>query len=392
MVRRRLVAESWARAEAVSLAPDRVEVVTAIGSRELAELQRTHPLAGALPVIRSLLLEEAEDDTGLVVTVADAAGRLLWVDGDPRTRRLAEALRVVPGADWAESRVGTNAPGTALALDRTMQVAGEEHFALQVQRLSCSAVPIHDLGTGEVIGALDISGGAAAVGPRSLPLLAATVAAAERELLLQRLLRAAERPAEPVADLPPRLDALGRDRAELHAGGRVVPLSLRHAELLTLLSWHRGGLTAERLAELVHGRRDATATIRPEMTRLRRLLEASAPSLVPLTRPYRLPAPLELDARRLISLLDRGAHRAALEAYRGELLPSSVAPGIEEIRAEVDGHLRESLLETASPDLLLAYAARVAPGDPAPLLTALQILPARSPRRAGIVARLRALA
>jgi hypothetical protein len=101
--------------------------------------------------------------------------------------------------------------------------------------------------------------------------------------------------------------------------------------------------------------------------------------------------PVDLDVRQLLAMLDRGAHRAALQAYRGDVLPSSVAPGIEAIRAEVDGRLREALLESASPDLLLAYAERVAPGDPEPLTTALQLLPARSPKRAGIVARLDAL-
>ena len=190
----------------------------------------------------------------------------------------------------------------------------------------------------------------------------------------------------------PRLAVLGRDQAALTVAGRTIALSVRHAELLTLLAWHRGGLSAERLAELVHGRADATATVRPEMVRLRHVLEGIAPNLVPLARPYRLPVPLDLDARQLVALLDRGAHRAALDAYRGEVLPASVAPGVEQIRQEVEARLREALLESASPDLLLSFAERVAPTDPEPLVTALHLLPPRSPKRAGIVARLEAMA
>lgn len=387
---RGLIRESWARSEASSLAPDRIDVPLPLADGELEHVQRTHPLADALPIIESLLIRDAADDTGLVVIVGDADGRLLWVDGDPRAMRAAEEARAVPGSDWSESRAGTNAPGTALTLDRTVQVSGEEHFSVQAQTLSCTAVPIRDLTTRETLGVLDITGGPDAVGPRALPLIEATVAAIERELAVRRIVGG--EPGTALGTAAPRLTALGRNRAVLTAGGRTVPLSLRHAELLTLLAWHRDGLTAERLAELVHGTPAAVATIRPEMTRLRRLLESAAPSLVPLTRPYRLPIPLELDARRLVALLDRGAHRAALDLYAGDLLPSSVAPGVEEIRGEIAAHLRESLLSGAPPELLLAYADRVAPTDPEPLLTALQILPPRSPAREPVLARLRALA
>jgi transcriptional regulator of acetoin/glycerol metabolism len=390
---RRLVAESWARASARRLAPDRAEPGAPLGHDLLDELRRSHPLAAAVPVIRSLLVRDADEGSGVVVAVGDAAGRLLWVEGDRTLVRQAEAMRFVPGADWSEARVGTSAPGTALALDHAVQISGGEHFAVQVQRWSCSAVPVHDLRTHETIGVIDITGGPDAVGPRALPLLEATVAAVERELLLQHLQHGeTRRPrGRPVARAP-RLAVLGRDQAELSIDGHAVSLSVRHAELLTLLAWHRTGLSAERLAELVHGRADATATIRPEMVRLRRVLERIAPGLVPLARPYRLPVPVDLDVRQLLAMLDRGAHRAALQAYRGEVLPASVAPGIEEIREEVGGRLREALLESASPDLLLHFAERVAPTDPEPLMTALHLLPARSPKRAGIVARLEALA
>ena len=50
------------------------------------------------------------------MTAAD--GTLLWVEGDRKACRRAEAMNFVPGADWSERGAGTNAPGTALALDR----------------------------------------------------------------------------------------------------------------------------------------------------------------------------------------------------------------------------------------------------------------------------------
>ena len=388
---RRLVAESWARARAGRLSPERAEASEPLGGDDLAQARDGHPLAAALPMIRSLLVRDADPGSGVVVAVGDAAGRLLWVEGDPGLVRRAESMRFMAGADWSERRVGTSAPGTALALDTGVQIAGGEHFAQQVRDWSCTAVPVHDLQTHETIGVLDITGGPDAVRPDALPLLAATAAAVERELLLQRLQQPRRRRRPSTAHRAARLTVLGQDTAELAVGGATTRLSVRHAELLTLLAWHRSGLSAERLAELVHGRPDAVVTVRAEMVRLRHVLQGVAPALVPLARPYRLAVPLDLDARVLLALLDRGAHRAALDACAGPVLPGSVAPGIEEIRAEVEGRLRESLLQSASPELLVAYVDRLAPADPVPLETALRLLPARSPKRAGVVARLDAL-
>ena len=171
-----------------------------------------------------------------------------------------------------------------------------------------------------------------------------------------------------------------------------VQLSARHAEILLMLATHRAGLSAERLGELVYGD-GATESLRPEMVRLRRVLESVAPALVPASRPYRLTVDLDTDAQHVVSLLDRGAHRVALAAYAGAVLPDSVAPGVEQVRASVSAALREALIEDASVDVLLAYADTDEAADDAEVLRlCLELLPARSPKRAGLVARLDRLA
>ena len=81
-----------------------------------------------MPIIRQLLVEDAAD-SGVVVAVSAADGTLLWVEGDRKACRRAEAMNFVPGADWSERAAGTNAPGTALALDRGVQIRGSEHFS-----------------------------------------------------------------------------------------------------------------------------------------------------------------------------------------------------------------------------------------------------------------------
>ena len=82
----------------------------------------------------------------------------------------------------------------------------------------------------------------------------------------------------------------------------------------------------------------------------------------------------------------------ALSAYRGPVLPDSVAPGVEEFREEVRAALREAMLSEASLDVLLAYAdIPEGQADAEILRLALGMLPARSPKRASLVARLERL-
>jgi len=364
----------------------------------LDDARRTHPIAAALPVIRQLLVRSADADSRVVVAIGDARGRLLWVEGDPVLRRRAESMLFVPGAAWAEGDVGTSAPGTALAVGSGVQIRGAEHFAYEVKPWSCTAVPVRDPESGDIIGVVDVTGEDQVAAPHVLPLVEATVAAVERELLIERLRdrgsgrASAARTPRPAASVA-QLRILGRDIGELTGpGGRSGTLSTRHSELLALLAWHGDGLSAERMAELVYGDARRAVTLRAEMVRLRRALGSIAPELGPLTRPYRLGAPLETDLGAVVDLQRRGAHRAAVAAYGGGPLPGSAAPGLDELREEVVGRLREALLESGSADLLLAWAETDRGADDVEIWrAALHALPPHSPRRALVVAHLLAL-
>ena len=383
---RQLVLESWRRSMEFRLDPDRIVSAPELGEEELREYRRAHPLSLALPTIHRLLIRHTFD-AGLIVAVGDRAGRLLWIDGDRGLRRRAEDMLFVEGADWSESSAGTSAPGTALALDHGIQITQAEHFGRIVHPWSCTAVPVHDPVDGGILGVIDITGGDDAVSPATLPLLEATVAAVEAELRIQRLDDAiAVAPRPRAVAVRPVLSVLGRDEAELEHGRDHESLGLRHSEILTLLAWHRGGLSAERLADLVYGRADALVTLRAEMVRLRK----SLPVTLGLgSRPYRLIQPLELDVQRVLAFLERGAHKVALGAYAGPALPRSDAPGIVAIRDEVRAALRDAMLTDASADTLLDYARTDdAAYDLEVWIACLRRLPARSPKRASVVSRI----
>lgn len=368
----------------------------------LTRHRTAHPLAGVMDMIRELLIPGDPDDSGVAIAVGDAAGRLLWVEGDRRVRLLTADMGFVPGANWSEAAVGTSAPGTALALGRSVQIRGAEHFNRLVQPWSCTAAPVHDPQTREVLGVIDITGGEQVVTSQARLLVDATARAVEGELLLTRLRaengrrRIPARRSRQPEPVQVALRVLGRDRAQLEVTGeqdaRIAEVSARHAEILLMLVNHRQGLSAERLGELVYGEPDAAVTLRAEIVRLRKVLARIAPAMTLDSRPYRLDTDVETDAHRVLSLLDRGAHRVALAAYRGDVLPESVAPGVEQFRASVRSTLREALLAEGSVDVLLAFAETdAAATDPDVLRLCLEMLPPRSPKRAGLVARLESL-
>ncbi|MBD3943469.1 transcriptional regulator [Microbacterium sp. NEAU-LLC] len=404
---RTLVRDSWRRSLDSLVAAEALPPLD-LTAEELDAYRQAHPLAAVIDMVRGLLLPGDAAESGVAVAVGDAAGRLLWIEGDRHVRRLTGDMGFVEGANWSEDAVGTAAPGTALALDRSVQIRGAEHYNRLVQPWSCTAAPVHDPETRRLVGVIDVTGGVQAVTPQAQLLVDATARAIEGELLVARLKARADRgsgsasrraPARRPEPTRATLRVLGRDRALLEVAGdgveTVSELGARHAELLLMLAVHRQGLSAERLGDLVYGdtAREASAvTLRAEMVRLRRALTASAPALVPESRPYRLGVELETDAHQVLSLLDRGAHRVALAAYRGDVLPDSVAPGVEEFRDTVRTALREALMAEASIEVLLAFAETDAgAGDAELLRLCLSMLPARSPRRAGLVTRIEKL-
>ena len=375
---------------------------TVLPDAELHQLRSDSPLRLVLPVFDKLLLDPARD-TGLILAIGDRSGRLLWVKGDQQVLRQAEAMAFVPGADWSERTVGTSAPGTALATGAGVQVSGAEHFNSIAHQWSCSAVPIHAPGTGEVIGVVDLTGGENAVAPYSLALLKAAVAAAESELRWQQgateatshhgtFFAVPER-----RQVPPAASSLRLTESSgpvLVRGDRRLELSTRHAELLTLLSWHPRGLTGEELVEMLHVNPDAAdpGTLRAELVRLRKALAGFDTSLIPLSRPYRLAQPPASDAREVLSAIESGDLDAALAHYGGPVLERSNAPGIEAIREEVFGVLRQAILQDGTEGQLLRFLQSPETHEDEELLeTTLQVLPARSPHRALVVAALERL-
>jgi GAF domain len=387
---RQVISDSWRRMQSLGVDPSGSRDVAPL---DVAELQRRRASSGLeplMPHLRAGLLPVAEA-AGQVLVVVDPDSRVLWREGSAAARRRADNLGFVDGSAWDEASVGTNAIGTSLVVDAPVNVFGAEHYADSHQPWTCAAAPLHDPVTGRLLGAVDLSGPAHTVHASTVALVDAVArlcvlelrAAHEQQLsglrshaapMLARVrgralavtadgrVAAATGLAAPgriclpegLAAGPSWLPAYGLCSAEALPGGwllrllssdpvaddvigleldltctgpgvpvvRVVgpsgdwrhELSLRHAEILLALVEHRSGLTAAQLAGHLFGDQSRTVTARAEVSRLRRTM---GPLL--LHQPYRIGSGVTV--------------RLLLPANLGLLLPSSVAPVVQAIRA-----------------------------------------------------------
>ncbi|TDC55889.1 GAF domain-containing protein [Actinomadura sp. KC345] len=179
------------------------------------------------------------------------------------------------------------------------------------------------------------------------------------------------------------LSFLGEGRPHAHLGGRPIPLTLRHAEILAMLALHPRGLTGDGLALGLYGEDGSAATVRPEIHRLRQQLGD-----VVRARPYRLGCTVEADFLTVRRLLDEGDAAGTARLYTGELLPHSDAPAVRAERDELAVRVRRQMLDRGGVGALWAYA-QTAPGrDDLEVLERLHdILPPDDPRLAAVASR-----
>ena len=339
---RRLVADSWRRSRRSGVDPERPQPRTDLSDNDLAGLRRETPLTAAVPVARRLLLDA---DPQWVAALTDATGRLLWIDGNRRVRHAVGRAGFVEGAVWSEDCAGTNAPGTALATNREVQVVGSEHWARPVHPWSCTAAPLRDA-SGRVLGVLDITGGPEVGSGMAMQLVRATATAIEATV---------GRGARSVAACAPALTlrVLGSQGGTLVVDGSAHRLSRRHAEILLLLAEHPEGLTGDELAVLLSDSELSGVTVRAEVSRLRR---AVGP-LLSESRPYRLTRVVRTDVDVVRAALALGDVAEAVGSYTGPVLPRSSSPGVERVRAAVSDEVRAAVLASRDPRVIIRWAA-----------------------------------
>ncbi len=351
---RRVVSRSWDRMLALGVTPDVRSLPDPAGPEVVERRRAESPISGVLPQLRASLTAVAEDaEHIMVITAAD--GFVLWREGASRVARLAEGLGFSPGADWTEESVGTNAIGTALAEHAAVQLFSAEHFARAQHPWTCTASPIHDPRTGEMLGVVDLSGPAPTVHPTTVALVHTAVRLAESGLWAQHeqrldslrsvaapLLARSRGPALVVDDhgwvagatgLPPR-DRVAAPRAGevllVHGLGACLPEPVPGGWLLHPIGGEgstrlRLDLTADPPAAVVEGRETWRHTLSRRHLQILALLMRAGPTGLDAAA---LSRALYDDADHLVTVR---AELSRLRRVLGNLVvarPYRIAPGV----------------------------------------------------------------
>ncbi|MEU8922245.1 GAF domain-containing protein [Kitasatospora sp. NPDC048545] len=180
------IGDSWARLRRLGLDPDTGAATALLGPGEIEQRRRTSGLDAVMPILRQTLLEPT-DALPLILAIADSEGHVLWQEGERGLRRSADRIGFIPGARWIEESVGTNGIAVALRARRPMHVHSAEHYLRSHHSWTCVAAPVHDPGTGQLVGAVNLSGPAHSIRPYLLQLTATAARLAETELRAHRL-------------------------------------------------------------------------------------------------------------------------------------------------------------------------------------------------------------
>ncbi|MDX2424694.1 MAG: sigma-54-dependent Fis family transcriptional regulator [Cycloclasticus sp.] len=154
----KVILESWNRSRQfrvnteLNQAPDVIETCRLNSERDIYSALRK----AALPVIKDA--RNVLDDNQLLMLLTSAEGTILEREGNSKSLMMADTQQLVVGSNWSEERCGTNAVGTAISLQRPVQVIAREHYCDMTQVWGCAAVPIRDLRDGRTLGILDTTG------------------------------------------------------------------------------------------------------------------------------------------------------------------------------------------------------------------------------------------
>jgi len=353
--------DSWHRSMALGISPDQHSPRHLHDVSEVLELRRAHRLQRVMPALHELLADDSRDGRHLLV-LTDAGGEILWRVGSPAVLRRADTLEFSEGADWSEAGIGTNAISEALVTGGAVQLFSAEHLVRTHHEWACTAAPITDPATGEVLGVLDVSGPLDTISSDTLRMVRCAVRVAESLLgtsdggasLGAAAPVRARRPARPArpAAVVASLELLGDKAAAVFDDGSRTALTLRRAEILALLDSRSQGWSAEELAYELHGDSGTPQAIRTEMFRVRSLLGGAVES-----NPYRLASGLagRSDSGRVLRLLRGGRVAEALEAYTAPLLSRSGTLAVQLLRDQLDLAVGSAVRASGDASLLVRW-------------------------------------
>jgi sigma-54 dependent transcriptional regulator, acetoin dehydrogenase operon transcriptional activator AcoR len=155
---RKIIKSSWERCLRNQVDPLKKEAKVVYEDSSLLEKKEQHQffLDLALPYMEEMFRYFNDED--MILVLSDQDGIILEGKANAKMWRILERHRFYPGADWSEQVAGTNAIGTALLEGKPVQIFSAEHFCQGWHPWVCSAAPIRDPLTQQIIGVLNMTG------------------------------------------------------------------------------------------------------------------------------------------------------------------------------------------------------------------------------------------
>lgn len=177
---RKEIEDSWHRCRDKNIDPAR-DTYPIMSDEELEKRRQAKRelFEIAIPIMNNLF--SFVEGSGFTVSLVDRDGVVLETLVDVERRRVAGRNYRVAGFILNEETAGTNAAALALRLGHPNQVFAAEHYMRSFHSLTVSAAPIYDH-SGEIIGALSISGNFDKVHSHTLGMVVAAVNAIEGQL------------------------------------------------------------------------------------------------------------------------------------------------------------------------------------------------------------------
>ncbi|PQZ57698.1 sigma-54-dependent Fis family transcriptional regulator [Bacillus sp. MYb209] len=178
------ISESWHRCKQANVNPHMNKgqnILTSVVFQDQKQKSEIF-LDIALPHLQNM--KKTIDELQMMALLIDPDGYVLSLSGNKQTLKRAKHINFIEGVKWTEAAVGTNAIGTALAIEEAIMITGTEHYSVASHSWSCAAAPIHN-DDGKLIGVLDFSCPIEFSHPYMLGMVTSITHAIERECSIQ---------------------------------------------------------------------------------------------------------------------------------------------------------------------------------------------------------------
>ncbi|OTG80177.1 transcriptional regulator [Acinetobacter sp. ANC 5054] len=284
-------------------------------------------------------LKHIAEQSSMVLAVGDVGSTIIWSASSRHMQSAAENVHFIAGGQWREELVGTNALALSLKTQQSSCVFSNEHYMPSVHDWVCYAAPIIDPHTQQVIGVIDLS--TVWKKHNSLGLLAAERCAS----IIQSALLEFQKQ---------HLYIRAFSASQVLFNGKVLVMTPRQIEILTILALCPQGLTLDTLHQALYGERKVSiGTLKAEMSQLRDILGGMLGS-----RPYRLLAQVEADFLQAEQALDAGYLDSALKLCSGIFLAKTESPFLCAWRDCLESRLSQAIFNAKETDVLLKHVAR----------------------------------